>query len=404
MSDSPQDHGAAGTLEAESGSRPHPTSLSERVRSLRLPDQAPPRRSAAILPWSLCVLLAGTSIGMGYLAFVRDRTEGTAVQSEPDSTPSASEPDATSAPVAVAAVGNVALESKGYIIPAHQILVSPKVSGMVTRLAIEEGNRVRKGDVLAELERTEYEADHAANEAILAAAGERLKELEQGARPKEIEQAKAELNEAEAQREQLQSELRRDTRLRAINAVAQAEFEQSESAYKAMDRRVERLRFAHDLMVEGPRKERIEAARAEVRQAEANLAKAKWRLDNCTVRAPVSGTILKKNAEEGNIVNPVAFNGSFSLCELADLADMEVELYIQERDVARVFVGQRCKVRAEAYAERAYDGVVARLMPIADRARGAIPVRVKLTIPAEEEGVYLKPEMGAIVTFMSKKE
>ena len=64
---------------------------------------------------------------------------------------------------------------------------------------------------------------------------------------------------------------------------------------------------------------------------------------NCTIRAPISGTILKKNAEEGNIVNPIAFNGSFSLCDMADLSDLEVDLSIQERDIARIFPGQKCK-------------------------------------------------------------
>jgi multidrug resistance efflux pump len=86
---------------------------------------------------------------------------------------------------------------------------------------------------------------------------------------------------------------------------------------------------------------------------------------------------------------------------MADLSDLEVDLSIQERDIARVFVGQACQVRAEAYPDRTYRGVVSRLMPIADRAKGAIPVRVKLTVPAEEEGVYLKPEMGAVVTFLT---
>jgi len=156
-------------------------------------------------------------------------------------------------------------------------------------------------------------------------------------------------------------------------------------------------------MKDGPRIERIDIARAEVQQAEAELAKARWRLDNCTIRAPISGTILKKNAEEGNVVNPIAFNGSFSLCEMADLADLEVDLTIQERDISRIFKGQKCKVRAEAFPERVYDGWVSRLMPIADRAKGAVPVRVKVAVPAEEEGVYLKPEMGAVVVFYKDK-
>jgi HlyD family secretion protein len=84
---------------------------------------------------------------------------------------------------------------------------------------------------------------------------------------------------------------------------------------------------------------------------------------------------------------------------LADLSDLEVDLTVQERDVSNVFKDQRCLVRSEAYPDRVYTGVVSRLMPIADRAKGAVPIRVKLTVPREEEGVYLKPEMGAVVTF-----
>ncbi|RLS87563.1 MAG: HlyD family secretion protein, partial [Planctomycetota bacterium] len=113
--------------------------------------------------------------------------------------------------------------------------------------------------------------------------------------------------------------------------------------------------------------------------------------------------------EEGNIINPAAFNISASLCEMADLTDLEVDLSIQERDVASVFKGQKCLVMPEAFQNYApflkahpkgYEGTISRLMPIADRGKGAIPVRVKIKVAPEEEGVYLKPDMGVIVSFM----
>ncbi|MFO0948505.1 MAG: efflux RND transporter periplasmic adaptor subunit [Planctomycetota bacterium] len=384
------------------------SNLSDRVRSLRLPAQtAPASNWRAKLPWALCALFAITTAGLVVRSFSAPLASEQAAKSSAvgvvSSTVSAATPKSPVTPgkVAVASSGDVALESKGYIIPAHQILVSPKVSGMVVKLNIEEGQRVKKGDVLAELESIEYQAEYDRSLATLAAAKQRLLELERGFRPEEIEQAHAELEESEAQRVQLLADHQRNEKLRLTNAVAAREFQLSEAAYKAMDRRVERLKNAYRLMVEGPRKEKIELARAEVQQSEADVVKAQWRLDNCTIKAPVSGTILKKNAEEGNIVNPIAFNGSYSLCDLADLADLEVELSIQERDVARVFKGQRCKVRPDAFPDRIYDGVVSRLMPIADRAKGAIPVRVKLAVPADEEGVYLKPEMGAVVSFLN---
>ena len=155
------------------------------------------------------------------------------------------------------------------------------------------------------------------------------------------------------------------------------------------------------MTMNGSRKEDIDEAAADVNVAKARLRKALWRLDNCTIRRPIDGTILTKKAELGNLVNPLAFGAtSGAICEMADLADLEVELDITERDVSKVKKGMPCRVRAEAYPDRPYDGVVDRLMPIANRAKGAVPVRVKVRVPKDEEGVYLKPEMGAVVSFL----
>jgi multidrug resistance efflux pump len=372
-------------------------SLSERVQSLRLPNQRSTKSSRRWIPWLLSAALGLTSLVLAYRVVWRE-TIG----------PATNEPAAPAATVqtpaepAVAASGDVVLESKGYIIPVHQIQVSPKVSGMVVRLLFEEGKRVKKGDILAELETVDYRSDRDHAKAALESARQRLLELQRGSRPEEIAAAKAELEESEAQREQLYLDWKRNVGLQTDNALAMREYEQAYSAYKAMDRRVAKLRESHKLMVEGPRIEKIDAAKGELAQAEAELAKAEWRLENCIVRAPISGTILTKKAEEGSIVNPIAFNISASLCDMADLSDLEVDLNIQERDIGKVFKGQHCRVRPEAFPDRTYAGIVSRLMPIADRAKGAVPVRVKLQVPKEEEGVYLKPEMGASVSFLKK--
>jgi multidrug resistance efflux pump len=345
----------------------------------------------------LCLIFAGSTAAFGFMLWQKSNEPKpvAAAASVGPSTPVSLSPSTDRAPE-----GAVALESKGYIIPAHQILVSPQVSGRIEKLIIEEGRRVQKGDVLAVLESTDYKADHERAQAMLRVSQERLKELTRGNRPEEIEQCRYELKETEEQAKQLKLDVERNLKLHITKSISEREMQQSESLLRAMEQRATRLRFALKLMEDGPRIERIDLARAEVNQAESELVKAKWRLDNCTIMAPRSGTILKKNAEEGNIVNPIAFNGSFSLCEMADLSDLEVDLSIQERDISKVFQGQRCTIWAEAFPERKYEGVVSRLMPIADRAKGAVPVRVKLTVPADEEGVYLKPEMGAVVSFL----
>lgn len=389
------------------------------VQSLRLPTAEGGRRGSA-LAWFLCLLL-GLGLAWYYwrerqlvARFSKILAEGGGTSVEGDagaggdgvngsSRTADGDPGAAGKGGAAraAAMGEIALESKGYVIPTHQILVTPQVSGRLLRLMVEEGMRIKKGDLLGEIESTEFAADYARASATLELNRSRLQELVTGNRPEEIDQVRAELAESEAQLIQLNAEYVRGKSLINSNVITKQDFEVVESRFQALQRRVERLKLAVKLAEDGPREERIESARAEVKQAEADVAKAKWRLDNCRILAPISGTILKKNAEEGNIVNPIAFNGSYSICDVADLSDLEVSLDIQERDVSRVFKGQQCRIRADAYPERVYVGVVSRLMPIADRAKGAVPVRVKLTVPAEEEGVYLKPEMGAVVAFLN---
>ena len=304
-------------------------------------------------------------------------------------------------PVAKLSRGEIALESKGYIIPAHQILVTPKVLGMIVKLYVEEGKRFQKGDVLAELESIDYDYDVELAQAKVRQALERQKEMRDFYRPEEKQEAEANLAEAEVQRVQAEADWKRNRDLFKRGGVTDQQLQTSESNFHALEERVKKLTATLGMIRIGARPERKRLADRELEQAQAELKKAEWRRGNCTIRAPISGTILTKKAEEGNNVNPANFNGTYSICEMADLSDLEVDLNIQERDISRIHVGQYCRVRADAYKDRIYDGVVSRLMPIADRAKGAIPVRVKLRVPPEEEGVYLKPEMGAEVTFLT---
>jgi HlyD family secretion protein len=404
-------------------SNPRSDALSERVRSLRLKEK-PKRQPArfAWLPWTLCLALAGSSGYLAYNTYFSPESRTSRTNDELNS--GSSSPGSASAKIqdAVSSSGDVVLERKGYIIPAHQILLSPKVSAVILEMNVMdkdgkykldkngnktplmEGLRVDKDDILAVLEDTDYQTDYDRCVATVELNHQQYLELKNGNRPQEIDQAEAELKEMEANKKQLELDYRRSMGLRTSSSLADKDYELAEGQYQAMARRVVKMRLAWELMKIGPRDERKDAAKAQWGQSKADMAKAKWRLDNCKVRAPISGTILTKKAEVGNLVNPVAFAGSQQLCEMADLSDIEVDMSIEERDVSKVFVGQRCKVRAEAFPERVYDGIVSRLMPTADRAKSAIPVRVKLTVPKKEEGVYLKPEMGAVVFFLKKTD
>ncbi len=373
-------------------------SLKDRVQSLRLPPPVQTTGWGSKLPWSIVAILTCATV---YLLFLGSpfTTSFSATSPAEEQTATASAQPASSAPTTTGSSTGPVVESKGYIIPEQQILVSPQVSGRVIELNFEAGQRIERDFVLAVLDSTEYQSEYERVTALLEASQENLAELREGSRPDEIKQVKAELAESQTNLEQAERDYKRLKDLVLSGFGNKQDFETAESQYQMLKKRVDKLAATTQLMVDGPRPERKRAAEAQVRQAEAELRRAKWKLDNCIIVAPISGTVLKKNAELGNLVNPVAFNGSFSLCDMADLSKLEVELSIQEREIARVKKGQRCKVQPEAYPDRSYDGVVSRLMPIADRAKGAVPVRVRLKVPADEGGQYLKPEMGAIVRF-----
>ncbi len=231
----------------------------------------------------------------------------------------------------------VVFSLSGYIIPTRTVQVSPKVAGHITELYFVEGKLVKAGDVLAGLDPTEYSTD--------------------------VQRALAGL------------------------ALAKAKYEQSKADYERKK--------------PGSGKPALEIAQAQVAQAQADLEKCKWRLDNCMIRAPISGTILKKSTEKGNLVNPLAFNVSANICEMADLHDLEVEVAVPERDVSKVRSGQLCLIRVDATPGVDYKGQVARLLPVADRAKGTVGVRVRLEVPAQ--GPPLRPESRAIVHFLADK-
>jgi multidrug resistance efflux pump len=390
------DHGA----QAPNGAS---QALSDRVRSLRLSEQHASRAPRGrFLPWAVATVLLLTTVAFAVRAYRGDQ--------EKDKARGTENPAVTSD---VAGSGEVVLQSKGYVVPISLVQVSPKVGGQLFRIDpnFKEGNKFKKDDVLAWIEDVDYLAERDQAKAAYEATRERYLEA-RASLPLELQQAEADLEEAKETAEQLKLERDRNKRLARGNAVALRELEQAQYGYTATLARIKKLEATIKMIRVGRLELRVNAARADMDQAHAALRKAQWRYDNTRIRAPINGTILTKKAEEGNIVNPSAFSSgiSASLCEMADLTKLEIDLAIQERDIAQVKTGQVCWVMPEAYQAdkeflkkypRGYTGVVSRLMPTADRAKGAVPVRVEIRhIPEAEAGVYLRPDMGALVSFM----
>ncbi|MCE9530034.1 MAG: efflux RND transporter periplasmic adaptor subunit [Planctomycetes bacterium] len=382
---------------------PNGQALKDRVRELQLGDRldgkgAKGGTSTAWLPWMLCILMALTWAGVGIRWY--KQTGGGA--SGTTTTDGAAKPKAGETGAGKqAAQGEIVLESKGYLIPSEQISISPiDVAGRVTELYIEEGKTFKKGEVLAVIDSTRFKAAEQEAAAQVLSARSKLDELKEST-TLEISQAEFELAEAKAQMAEALF-VWETAKATTGAAIAKLEVNQAAKKFEAAGERVKGLEKKLAIVRDEPRKLRINTAMRDVQVAESRYLQSKWSYDNCTILSPVTGVILTKKAEVGSLINPVVGGVSTNLCDMADLSKLEVDLEIQERDIARIRIGMICRIRSDAFPDRLYEGYVERMMPIANRARGIIPVRVIVILRNDEkQGEYLKPEMGVSVTFIN---
>lgn len=241
------------------------------------------------------------------------------------------------------------LNASGYVVARRKAVVSAKIQGRLQHLDVEEGSRVKEGQIFARLESSDYEA--------------------------QVLRAKAAVSRALADLEETRRLARLGERLTREQVLPQDE----------LDARLSRVRVAEAA---------LEQARAEQSFAEAQL-------QNTLIRAPFSGVVVKKMAEVGESVAPIPpgvniSTASGAIVALADLDTLEVEADVSESNVARLSEGQPAEVTVEAFPERRYEAVLRQVIPTADRTKAT--VQVKVTILAKDKD--LKPEMSARVAFL----
>jgi multidrug resistance efflux pump len=287
------------------------------------------------------------------------------------------------------------LSIRGWIVPVQNIHVSARVPGVIVQLLGEEGQVVKKGDVLAKLDSTPYGLEVKRAQAVLDRAAVRLRDAEAAPSPEQVATATTALKNAEAQVANLREQLEK---LRQIEANIEGKrlSTQVEERLRAATAQLQQAQADFNRVKAVPPKGRLEDLKAELALAQADFEKARWNVDNTVIVAPADGTILNRKVAIGETVRPDGVLPG-TLFVLADLTRLEVELSIPERDIGRIKAGQKCQVRVDAYPNLVFAGSVARILPVADRARAAIPVRVLLDVAGKD--VLLRPEMTAVVRF-----
>jgi HlyD family secretion protein len=301
-----------------------------------------------------------------------------------------------------AAVGGTVLNATGYIVAHHKINVNSKVTGRVAWIGVEKGDKVKQGQVLVRLEDDEFRAQVQQARGAYDAAKARLAALENGSRPEEVDRAKHDLDQAQAQLVNDKANLDRMRPLVAQGVFSRQQLDDAVMKYDSSVQHMNSLQRTYDLAKIGARREDIDAARGQMIQAQGQLAYAQSQLDATQIRAPVTGTILERTAEKGELITAQFASSAEggpqgSVVSLADLNDLQVELDISQNDFSKLNSKQRGIITTDAYPDKKYNGIIAEISPEANRSKATVQVKVQIQNPDQ----FLRPEMNANVQFVS---
>ncbi len=363
--------------------------LNKRLRSLKIdrgPGDSPGsgHRSPKLLLLVLCALTA--LLAMGYFYFFSAPKSISAAEVKLENSGSSQ-------------AGTV-LSVSGYVVAHHKIAVGAKVMGRVKWIGVEKGDRVQQGQILVRLENNDFRAQVNQARANLAAAQARLDQLRAGSRPQEKLKDRAGVLQAEATLRNAEAEYERTETLYRAGVTSKAELDRAIAQRDTARALVEAARQASAMTDIGPRAEEIRAGAAQVQQMRAALDYAQTQLADTEIKAPVSGTVLQRIVEIGEMVSPSAFGESgarTSVVALADLSDLQIELDISQADFARLKMDQRAEIIPEAFPNLRYSGFIAEIAPEANRAKATVQVKVKVENPDDQ----LRPEMNARVNFLA---
>jgi HlyD family secretion protein len=294
-------------------------------------------------------------------------------------------------------IGGVVLTATGYIIPHHKIEANSKVTGRVAWIGVEKGDKVKEGQVLVRLEDQEFRAQYDQARGAADSARAQLEQLQHGSRPEEIQQTEHNLSEARATAANDKLTLDRTKKLVAQAVLSQQALDDATAKYEASQQRVHSLEQSYQLAKLGPRVEEISRAQGALTQAEGQAAYAKSQLDATVIRAPISGTILERSVEKGELLTGQFASAARPVFSLANLEDIQADLDVAQDDFAKLSPHQKAVVTVDAFPDLKWDGVIAEVSPEANRQKATIEVKVQILNPDS----HLRPEMNTTVHFIA---
>lgn len=286
-----------------------------------------------------------------------------------------------------------------------KIRILAAAPGKLESFTVEEGDRVEADQIIATIETEDLELKKEELLAGLDQARSRLRLVEKGARPEDIKQLRALQQEVKLQKSLADTNVDRLEQLYESGGISKSTLDEAETKRDVAGSKLSQIKWQLKKARTGAREEEVDMARAAVSQLEAGLKQIDKLISDRTVTCPLAGKVLTTYVHEGEYVHMGQL-----LSTVADLEDLDLIVYVSEKDLPRVTVGQAVVVRIDAFPDRWFEGKVSRIADEAEFTPSTVQTedeRVKLvfevTVKVPNPKGYFKPGLPADVVFKDGK-
>jgi HlyD family secretion protein len=341
--------------------------------------------------WLLKLLIVGGMLGGGYFAYQRAMVYPQQVGQHQMQTVLVERSNLS-----------ITVSANGVVQPERSINVSPKTAGVLDRLLVQEGDSVRRGQILAYMDDSNLQGQQLEAQGRLAETEANLQQLLAGNRPEEIAQAEARLAQMIADLRQAEDEWSRNETLATAGAISRQTLIKATTNRDAAQAKVKEAQEALAMLQRGSRPEEIAQARAQILQAQGTLKTIEAQLNDTIIRAPFDGIVSRKYADPGAFVTPTTAGSSVlsatSSSILALSANNQILVYVPESNIAQIQPGQSVSIQADAYPGKTWTGTVAQIATQSIVQQNVTSFEVKVAIPPEVQQ-SLQAGMSVVVEF-----
>ncbi len=286
------------------------------------------------------------------------------------------------------------VKATGRLRAVDDVLVKSEVSGVIVEVPLDEGDRVRKDQLLSRVDEEAYRYNYEEAKAAFQLAQIELRKMKKLVRPQELKARKAALESAEASYQKALKDWERIQRLYQQEIVSRELYDLNRSKMEVAEARRKEAQENYELAIEGARQEDIQMAQASADQAQARMRLAEKKLGDCRITSPISGKVARVLVEKGDTIAVGA-----PIANVVNTRKLEVEVGVVQEDVIYLNEGTPASLFVNVYPGRRFNGIITYAGIKADQKEGAFPVIIEV----ENNDDMLRPGMITTVRIPKQK-